>query len=114
MAKAYGYDMHGVFTGEVEMQLGHLETRKAKKQVWLLPALATLIPPPAERPSHALLVWNGSAWVFETPPTDALEPGFFWLWANGGWAQAKDQTYVAPPESALPKTGPDSEPETEE
>jgi hypothetical protein len=69
MKKAYSYDKEGVLIGETEAQKDPLESEKQGKAVYLVPAMATLEPPPPKSEGK-ITKWNGSSWeVLPEPPS---------------------------------------------
>lgn len=58
---AYGYDDDGLFTQAELCSPDPLESKLKGNAVWLLPANATFVPPPAAE-SGKVAVWNGTAW----------------------------------------------------
>ena len=66
--KAYLYDEKTKeFISEIEAQLDPLESKKANKEIWLLPADCTFMKPPAEKEGFKIK-WNGEAWGYEEIP----------------------------------------------
>lgn len=57
---AYGYDDDGLFTQAELCSPDPLESKLTGNAVWLLPANATFVSPPAG--SGKVAVWNGTAW----------------------------------------------------
>lgn len=64
MPLCYRYDEKKEYVGSEEMLRDPLETIKQKKDIWVLPADCTLMPPPAEKEGFKIK-WNGSAWFYE-------------------------------------------------
>ena len=63
--KAHLYDEKTKeFISEIEAQLDPLESKKAKKDIWLLPADCTFMKPPAEKEGFKIK-WNGNSWEYE-------------------------------------------------
>lgn len=68
--KAYLYDRETKeLIGELESQLDPLESKKANKEIWLLPADSTFNKPPAEKEGFKIK-WNGDSWVYEEIPVE--------------------------------------------
>lgn len=68
--KAYLYDKETKeFIGEFEAQLDPLESKKANKEIWLLPADSTFNKPLAEKEGFKIK-WNGDSWVYEEIPVE--------------------------------------------
>lgn len=61
--KAYQYDRAGLYAGTTEADESPLEPG-----VYLLPAMCTLEPPPAELPQGKWPRWNGKAWALVGQP----------------------------------------------
>lgn len=60
---AYSYDKNGYFLGAVKMQVDQMAKRKNKKEVFLLPAMATLKAPPKEYDNEQVEpAWDGKSW----------------------------------------------------
>lgn len=59
--QAYQFDPAGLYAGTTEADESPLEPG-----VYLLPALCTLTPPPAEVPPGQWPRWNGNAWALAT------------------------------------------------
>lgn len=76
---AYGYNEDGIFTGTESCSPDPLESEREKRAVWLLPANATLTPPPAAEAGHAA-VWNGTGWelIEDHRGTSYWLPGDTW------------------------------------
>ena len=76
---AYGYDDDGLFTQAEICSPDPLESETAGKAVWLLPANATFIAPPAAEAGKAA-VWNGTAWelIEDNRGTKYWLPGDAW------------------------------------
>ena len=76
---AYGYDDDGLFTQAEICSPDPLESELAGKAVWLLPANATFIAPPAAEAGKAA-VWNGTAWelIEDNRGTKYWLPGDVW------------------------------------
>lgn len=64
---AYKYDANGKYIGRVECQLDPLETKKAGKEIYLIPANSTTIEPPPEKSGYDIM-WKGTAWAYEKIP----------------------------------------------
>ena len=58
---AYSYDTHGHLIGQADCQLDPVETEKSGQPVYLIPAMATGVEPPAPA-SGKIAVWTGKAW----------------------------------------------------
>ncbi len=60
--KCYSYNERSkVYSGEVDAQIDPLETRIQGKDVWILPANATLAEPPVVG-KRQVAKWNGESW----------------------------------------------------
>lgn len=68
--KAYLYDEKTKeFISEIEAQLDPLESKKANKEMWLLPANSTFNEPLSEKEGFKIK-WNGDLWVYEEIPVE--------------------------------------------
>ena len=56
--RIFNYDTAGIFTGETDADPSPLEPG-----VFLIPARATTISPPADLPADQVARWNGAAWL---------------------------------------------------
>lgn len=57
------------FLGEFKAQLDPLESKKANKEIWLLPADSTFNKPLSEKEGFKIK-WNGDSWVYEEIPIE--------------------------------------------
>ncbi|MFH1984769.1 MAG: phage tail assembly chaperone [Pseudomonadota bacterium] len=57
----YRYDQNGVFAGTVALRLDPLESQKQKRDIYLMPAQCTIVPPPSIGIGEAA-VWTGGSW----------------------------------------------------
>lgn len=74
MPKAYKYNKESKkYEGEVERQLDPIASQKAGYDVCLLPANSTEIVPLDFKEGFDV-VWNGSAWEYQTIPEPEPEP----------------------------------------
>lgn len=65
MPLCYRYDQEKKeYVGSEEMLRDPLETIKQKKDIWLLPADCTLMPPPEAKEGFKIK-WTGEAWEYE-------------------------------------------------
>lgn len=65
MQLCYRYDQgKKEYVGSEEMLRDPLETIKQKKDIWVLPADCTLIPPPEAKEGFKIK-WTGEAWEYE-------------------------------------------------
>lgn len=78
---AYGYDNEGIFTHVELCSPDPMESEMAGKAVWLLPANATFVPPPAE--AGKVAVWNGTTWNLKENKRGTK----YWL-PRDGWDSA--------------------------
>lgn len=60
--KAYGYNIEGEFTEEVDCQPSPLEFGE-----WIVPGMATTVAPPKEKAGN-IRVWNGTKWAYQVIP----------------------------------------------
>lgn len=67
---AYAYNDDGRYAGTVTCQKDPVRSKREERDVYLLPANATLIAPPEFDPATQNAVWDGEAWRVE----DILEP----------------------------------------
>lgn len=68
--KAYLYDEKTKeFISEIEAQLDPLESKKANKEIWLLPADSTFNKPLSEKEGFKIK-WSGDSWVYEEIPVE--------------------------------------------
>ena len=65
---AYSYDSDGVYTGPVRCQIDPIRSKREGRDVFLLPASATLINPPAFDPEAQRAAWDGEKWIIENIP----------------------------------------------
>lgn len=66
---SYEYDEQMEYKGEKVCQLDPLESKKAGKEVYLLPANCTFEKPPQEKEGYKI-VWNGKKWDYVEIPTN--------------------------------------------
>ena len=71
---AYSYNDEMEYTGPVACQIDPVRSKKDGRDVWLLPANATMTPPPDFSPDTHKAVWNGSEWTLEDIPEPEPEP----------------------------------------
>ena len=65
MPLCYRYDQQKKeYVGSEEMLRDPLETIKQKKDIWVLPADCTLMPPPEAKEGFKIK-WTGEAWAYE-------------------------------------------------
>lgn len=65
MPLCYRYDQEKKeYVGSEEMLRDQLETIKQKKDIWVLPADCTLMPPPEAKEGFKIK-WTGEAWEYE-------------------------------------------------
>lgn len=68
---AYAFDPKtGHYAGQVRMQIDPMESKAKGEDVYLMPANATLEPPPQDLLNDQVAAWNGEQWhklVIETP-----------------------------------------------
>jgi len=64
---AYRYDDNGIFIAEMQCQIDPLETKKAGKDIFLIPANCTLIQP-LESKEGFNVVWDGNKWEYAEIP----------------------------------------------
>ena len=65
--QAYKYDSNGIYAGQINCQLDPRETKKAGKEIYLVPANSTTIEPPPEKSGYDIM-WKGAAWAYEKIP----------------------------------------------
>jgi hypothetical protein len=70
---AYKYGANGKYIRRVECQFDPLETKKAGKEVYLIPGNSTTIAPLPEKEGFNV-VWNGSAWEYQEIPVPPAPP----------------------------------------
>ena len=76
---SYGYDENGIFTQTETCSPDHLESEIKGEAVWLIPANATLIEPPAAVEKHVRVFKNGAwAQVEDNRGTEYWLPGDTW------------------------------------
>lgn len=71
---AYNYDNDGKYDGTCNCQLDPIATNRVGYGVYLIPANATLVPPPQFDPETEVPVWGGKQWAIETLPKPDPEP----------------------------------------
>lgn len=64
---AYEFDEKGKLKGEKNCQIDPLESKKAKKEIYLLPANCTFEKPPKEKDDN-FIIWDGKKWNYEAVP----------------------------------------------
>lgn len=76
---SYSYDENGIFTQTETCSPDHLESEIKGEAVWLIPANATLIEPPAAAEKHVRVFKNGAwAQVEDNRGTKYWLPGDTW------------------------------------
>lgn len=68
LMNAYCFNAEMEYTGVCHCQIDPIATRKAKKEVYLLPGNAIFEEPPPYNPQKEKLIWKGAAWAVETIP----------------------------------------------
>lgn len=71
---AYIFDENGRYTLKYSAQLDPIATQKSGREVYLLPASATFLPPPGYNPETEIPVWDGEQWAVEALPEPDPEP----------------------------------------
>lgn len=71
---AYSYDNSGYYIGPCLCQVDPVRSNREGKTVYLLPANATFVEPPAYDAESEIPVWTGVAWEIELLPEPEPEP----------------------------------------
>ena len=66
----YSFSDDGYFLGKFPARLDPLESKKSKKNIYLLPKSSTFIKPPKEKPDKDIK-WDGSSWILEDKKVEA-------------------------------------------
>ena len=75
---AYRYNEQGEYIGEIECQLNPVASKREGKEIYLLPAFATLKKPNLQQ--NCVAIWNGEQWKnveikeAETKPVEKYIP----------------------------------------
>ena len=68
---AYAYNDNGLYVGTVNCQKDPVRSKREGKDIYLLPANATLVAPPEFDSVSQTAIWDGDAWRIEDiPDTD--------------------------------------------
>lgn len=85
--KIFNYDINGNFTGESIADISPLE-----EDVYLIPAMATDLPPPSEKKGFKVL-FNGSEWVYaEIVKIKPDQPNEYSVWNSDQWEWVEDSS----------------------
>ena len=90
MSKVYIFDNDGYFLGEDFPQIDPLESKKAGREVLIMPANSTNIEPPVEKAGFKIK-WNSSAWEYEEIPEVKEEKGGLAIEAHIPTLQEKNE-----------------------
>lgn len=69
MKKVYIYDYDGYYFGEGFPQIDPLESQKAGREIFIMPANSTDVEPPEDKEGFRIK-WNGYAWEYEEIQTE--------------------------------------------
>lgn len=61
---AYRYNEQNIYIGQEEAFIDPLESKKSGKDIFVLPANCTFIPPQEVEKDGCVQMWNGSAWEY--------------------------------------------------
>lgn len=66
---AYRYDDKNIYAGTQPCQRDPMASKKAGKDIYLLPGSCTYVEPPEAREGYNI-IWNGETWEYEEIPVE--------------------------------------------